>query len=79
MFSQGFNNMQWLNELSFSQGPLKFSCAKLKCVQTCTSLSWYGLGHVCFCPGGDSQNFYGKFVRFFLTLRCFYRVVMHIK
>ncbi len=28
--------------------------------------------------GGNSQNFLGKFVRFFVTLRCFYGVV-HIK
>jgi len=29
--------------------------------------------------GGNSQNFLGKFVRFFVTLRCFYRVVIHKK
>jgi len=30
--------------------------------------------------GGDSQNFLGKFVRFFfVTLRCFYGVVIHRK
>jgi hypothetical protein len=27
--------------------------------------------------GGNLQNFLGKFVRFFVTLRCFYRVVIH--
>jgi len=26
---------------------------------------------------GNSQNFLGKFVRFFVCLRCFYRVVIH--
>jgi hypothetical protein len=29
--------------------------------------------------GGNSQNFLRKFVIFFLTLRCFYRVVIHRK
>ncbi len=29
--------------------------------------------------GGNSQNFLQKFVRFFLTLKCFYRVVIHRK
>jgi hypothetical protein len=29
--------------------------------------------------GGNSQSFFGKFVRFFLTLRCFYGVVIHRK
>jgi len=29
--------------------------------------------------GGYSQNFLGKFKRFFVTLRCFYRVVIHRK
>jgi len=28
---------------------------------------------------GNSQNFLGKFVRFFVTLRCFYGVVIHRK
>ncbi len=28
---------------------------------------------------GDSQNFLRKFVRFFVTLRCFYRVAIHKK
>jgi hypothetical protein len=27
--------------------------------------------------GGNSQNILGKFVRFFVTLRCFYGVVIH--
>ncbi len=27
--------------------------------------------------GGNSQNFLSKFVRFFVTLRCFYGVVIH--
>ncbi len=30
-------------------------------------------------PGGNSQNFSRKFVRFFLTLKCFYRVVSYRK
>jgi len=30
-------------------------------------------------PGGNSQNFLCKFVRFFLNLKCFYRVVIHRK
>ncbi len=29
--------------------------------------------------GGNSQNFFGKFVRFFITLKCFYRVFIHRK
>jgi len=29
--------------------------------------------------GGNSQNSLGKFVRFFVTLRDFYRVVVHRK
>jgi len=29
--------------------------------------------------GGNSQNFLDKYVRFFVTLRCFYRVVIHRK
>jgi len=29
--------------------------------------------------GGNSQNFLGKFIRLFVTLRCFYRVVIHRK
>ncbi len=29
--------------------------------------------------GGNSQNFLGKFVRFFVNLRCFYRVVNNRK
>jgi len=29
--------------------------------------------------GRNSQNFLGKFVRFFENLRCFYRVVIHRK
>jgi len=29
--------------------------------------------------GGNSQNFLGKFLRFFVTLRCFYWVVIHRK
>jgi len=29
--------------------------------------------------GGNSQNFLHKFVRFFLTLKCFYGVVIHRK
>jgi len=29
--------------------------------------------------GGNSQNFLPKFVRFFVTLRCFYGVVVHRK
>jgi len=29
--------------------------------------------------GGHLQNFLGKFGRFFVTLRCFYGVVIHIK
>jgi len=29
--------------------------------------------------GGNSQNFLSKFVRFFVTLRCFYRVVINRK
>ncbi len=29
--------------------------------------------------GGNSQNFLCKFVRFFLTLKCFYRVVINKK
>jgi len=29
--------------------------------------------------GGNSQNFLSKFVRFFVTLRCFYKVVIHRK
>jgi len=29
--------------------------------------------------GGNSQNFLGKFLRFFETLRCFYTVVIHRK
>ncbi len=29
--------------------------------------------------GGNSQSFIGKFVRFFLILRCFYGVVIHRK
>jgi len=29
--------------------------------------------------GGNSQNFFGKFVRFFVIFRCFYRVVIHSK
>ncbi len=29
--------------------------------------------------GGNSQNFLHKFVRFFLTLKCFYRVDIHRK
>jgi hypothetical protein len=29
--------------------------------------------------GGNSQNFSRKFVRFFLTLKCFYIVVTHRK
>jgi len=29
--------------------------------------------------GGNSQNFFCKFVRFFLTLKLFYRVVIHRK
>jgi len=33
----------------------------------------------CKTQGGNSQNFLRKFVRFFLTLRCFYRVVIHRK
>jgi len=33
----------------------------------------------CVIQGGNSQNFLGKFVKFFLTLRCFYGVVIHIK
>ncbi len=28
---------------------------------------------------GDSQNFLGKFVRFFVTLRCFYRIVIQLE
>jgi len=28
---------------------------------------------------GNSQNFLGKFVRYFVTLRCFYTVVIHRK
>jgi len=27
----------------------------------------------------NSQNFLGKFIRFFITLRCFYGVVIHRK
>jgi hypothetical protein len=27
--------------------------------------------------GGNSQNFLGKFVRFFVTFKCFYRVVIN--
>ncbi len=29
--------------------------------------------------GQNSQNFLGRFIRFFITLRCFYRVVIHRK
>jgi len=29
--------------------------------------------------GRNSLNFLGKFVRFFVTLRCFYKVVVHRK
>jgi len=29
--------------------------------------------------GENSLNFLGKFVRFFITLRCFYWVVIHVK
>ncbi len=29
------------------------------------------------CLGGNSQNVLHKFVRFFVTLRCFYTVVIH--
>jgi len=29
--------------------------------------------------GGNSQNFLGKFVRCFVTLKCFYGVVIHRK
>ncbi len=29
--------------------------------------------------GGNSQNFFGKFERFFVTLRCFYGVDIHRK
>ncbi len=29
--------------------------------------------------GGNSQNFLRKFLRFFVTLRCFNKVVNHIK
>jgi len=29
--------------------------------------------------GGNSQNFLRKFVRFFLTLKYFYRVIIHRK
>jgi hypothetical protein len=28
---------------------------------------------------GNSQNFLGKFERFFVTLRCFYREIIHRK
>ncbi len=28
---------------------------------------------------GDTQNFLGKFIRFFVTLRCFYGVAIHGK
>jgi len=33
------------------------------------------------CPtqGGNAQNFLGKFARFFVTLKCFYEVVIHSK
>ncbi len=32
-----------------------------------------------FRRGGNSQNFLHKIVRFFSTLKCFYRVVIHRK
>ncbi len=29
--------------------------------------------------GGNSQNIFGKFVRFFVTLRCLYKAITHTK
>jgi hypothetical protein len=52
--------------LSFLKWPvLEMSSAEKKIIQT---LDW-------FHQGGNSQNFLRKFVRFFVTLRCFLRIL----
>jgi len=38
-----------------------------------------GVAKTTFGQGGNSQNFLEKFVRFFVTFRCFYGVVIHRK
>ncbi len=39
----------------------------------------FNLEYLTPSQGGDSQNILGKFKRFLVTLRCFYRVGIHRK